>query len=207
LSKCFVLPERKLSRTSRLSGLWNSEYRPWDNRQHREPVFICIPGISAGISRLLQQEGTTFSCCARGYPNDAIDLIEVIMKVVMTLLGLVVVGAGLLGLFSPDELLTIGRDVLTPTGLSVIAFIRVCVGLLLISLATASRMPKTVRILGGISLIAGVATPFFGVDRSVSVLNWWAAQGPVVERLAGLVLVGMGAFMIYAFRSISRQSV
>jgi hypothetical protein len=128
------------------------------------------------------------------------------MKAVVTILGLVVLGAGLLGLLSPDILVTIGRDVLTPTGLYVIALIRVCVGLLLIFLATASRMPKTVRILGGIVLIAGVATPIFGVDRSVSVLNWWAAQGPVVERLAGLVLVAIGAFMIYAFRSISRQS-
>jgi hypothetical protein len=128
------------------------------------------------------------------------------MKVLTTVLGLLAVGVGILSQISPDVLVRIGRTVVTPTGLYVIAFVRVCIGLMLILVARTSRMPKTVRILGCIALIAGIVTPLFGVDRSVAVLNWWTAQGPVVGRLPGLVLAAVGVFMIYAIASGRRHA-
>lgn len=129
------------------------------------------------------------------------------MKTVITIVGLLAVGAGIIGLIVPNVLLTVGRDVLTPTGLYVIAALRVFIGLLLIVAAKASRMPRLVRILGSIVLVAGIATPLFGVDRSVAILDWYARQGLFVLRLAALVLVAAGAFMIYVIGSLRRRAV
>jgi len=128
------------------------------------------------------------------------------MKVLITIVGLIAFGVGVADLVSPEILLTIGRDVLTPAGLYVIAFVRVGVGLLLLGAATTSRMPRAVRILGAVVLISGIATPIFGLQRSLSVLNWWAAQGPFVTRFAGLVLVTLATLMIYATRPVRRRA-
>ena len=128
------------------------------------------------------------------------------MKVLITIVGLIAFGVGVADLVSPEILLTIGRDVLTPVGLYVIAFVRVGVGLLLLGAAKTSRMPRAVRILGAVVLISGIATPIFGLQRSLSVLNWWAAQGPFVTRFAGLVLVTLATLMIYATRPVRRRA-
>ena len=127
------------------------------------------------------------------------------MKVLITIFGLIAFGAGVADLISPDIVVTIGRDVLTPTGLYVIAFVRVGLGLLLLAAAKTTRMPKSVRVLGAVVLISGIATPIFGLERSLSVLNWWAAQGPLVTRLAGLLLVTLATLMIYATRPLPRR--
>ena len=126
------------------------------------------------------------------------------MKVLITIFGLIAFGVGVADLVSPEIFLTIGRDVLTPAGLYFIAFVRVGLGLLLLGAAKTSRMPRAVRILGAVVLISGIATPIFGLQRSLSVLNW-AAQDPLVTRFAGLLLVTLATLMIYATRPVRRR--
>jgi hypothetical protein len=121
-------------------------------------------------------------------------------------IGLVVVALGVVAIATPDNLVTIGRDVATPTGLYVVAVLRVCIGLAFIFAAPTSRMPRTVRIVGGIVVIAGIVTPMFGVDRSLAVVNWLAAQGPLLIRLAAVWIVALGSFMIYATGSVRRAA-
>src|SRR5438093_1372118 len=116
------------------------------------------------------------------------------MKLLATIVGLLVVALGALGLIAPDDLVTIGRNAVTPAGVYVIAGLRVCVGLVLTIAAPRSQMPKTVRILGAIALINGITTPMFGVDRSRAAFNWWASQGPFFIRLASVIAAAFGAF-------------
>jgi hypothetical protein len=71
-------------------------------------------------------------------------------------------------------------------------------GLVLFFAAPASRMPRTLRVFGGIVCIAGITTPMFGVNRSHAVVNWWAAQGPLFIRLEGLGAAALGGFIIYS---------
>jgi hypothetical protein len=115
-----------------------------------------------------------------------------------------VAAAGVVGLLAPDVLVSMGRGALTPTRLYVIAGLRICIGLLLILAAKASKMPRTVATLGIIVLVAGVVTPLFGVDRSVAVLDR-VAQHPSTVRMAALILAAFGAFIIYVFRSVRRS--
>ena len=60
---------------------------------------------------------------------------------------------------------------------------------------------RGLRMLGLIVIIAGLATPAFGVARSLAVLNWLASAGPLVMRLDAVVGLVVGGFLVYAFRA------
>ena len=119
------------------------------------------------------------------------------MKVLLTGLGIIVILAGLLGLVAPNVLLSMGRSVITPAGIYIIAALRIGVGILFIYTARTSRMPRTVRVLGLAVVLAGIATPVFGMDRSLAVLGWWSGQSAFMLRAPALIMVGIGAFVVY----------
>jgi hypothetical protein len=56
------------------------------------------------------------------------------------------------------------------------------------------------RVLGVIVIIAGLVTPWFGVDRSRAVVDWWVSAGPWVMRLVAVVPLVVGGFLVYVFR-------
>lgn len=114
------------------------------------------------------------------------------------IVGLLIVAFGLVGMTLPGDLVLIGRDVLTPTGLYVIAILRVCVGVALILAASTSRMPILLRLVGTIAVVAGLTTPLFGVDRSLAVVSWWAGLSPMFTRLASMFAMAFGCFIVYA---------
>ncbi len=75
---------------------------------------------------------------------------------------------------------------LTSGGLYTAAFFRVVFGLALIGLASASRAPRTIRVLGAFMIVAGISLPFIGVDglrALVDGIDWFAAQDTVVIRI------------------------
>lgn len=121
-----------------------------------------------------------------------------VMNLLAIVVGLLIVAVGVVGMTAPDSLVTIGRNALTPTGLYVIAVLRVCIGIVLILAAPTSRMPKTLRVLGAVAVIGGITTPLFGVDRSRAVVSWWVSQSPLFLRLAALFAAAFGSFIIYA---------
>ena len=89
---------------------------------------------------------------------------------------------------------------ITPGGLYAIAALRVAIGLVLLLAAPASRAPRTLRVLGVIVIFAGLVTPWFGVARSLAVLDWWASVGPSLRRLEAGVAVALGGLLVYGFR-------
>ena len=115
-----------------------------------------------------------------------------------TVVGVLIVLAGLVGVITPNEISAIGGYVVTRNGLYIVAVLRICIGIVFILAAPASRMPRTVRTIGGIALIAGIVTPLFGVERSRAVLDWWISRSSIFMRLAGVVAIAAGAFIIRA---------
>jgi hypothetical protein len=91
-----------------------------------------------------------------------------------------------------------GRSVLTPAGLYVIGALRIGIGVVFFMAGTASRAPRTLRLLGVIVIVAGLVTPIFGVDRARAILDWEAAHGPWLVRLAGGFAVLLGGFVGFA---------
>ena len=128
----------------------------------------------------------------------------------MRLLGLVIGALVILGsaitLAAPDLRLALERLVVTPAGLYVIAVLRIAIGLMFVLAAPASRAPRTLRALGLIAIIAGLATPWFGVARAQAVLNWLASAGPLWMRLDAGVGMAMGGFLVYVFRPPTRRA-
>ena len=105
---------------------------------------------------------------------------------------------GLTGIFMPDTLISVGRYAVTPNGLYAVAALRVGIGLVLMLVARVSRAPKSLRTVGAVVLVAGLATPFFGADRARAVLDWEATQGPAPIRIGAVLAVLAGAFLAFA---------
>ena len=125
------------------------------------------------------------------------------MRVLTLLVALFIMVVGLVGVFTPDSLITVGPYVVTPLGLYVVAAVRVGIGLLLMLVARISRAPRTLRAFGAVVFVAGLATPLFGVERARAILDWEATQGTALVRVvAGLLFVigGSIAFAVGAGR-------
>ena len=120
------------------------------------------------------------------------------MRTLALLIALFVMAVGLAGIFTPDSLMTVGRYVVTPLGLYAVAAFRVGIGFVLMLVARISRAPTTLRTLGAVVLIAGLATPLFGVERARAVLDWEATQGTALIRVVAGLLVALGGFIAFA---------
>ena len=120
------------------------------------------------------------------------------MSLVAAVSGLLIIVMGALGVVSPPRLLALVARSQSQRGLYVIAAIRVVFGAAFLVAAAGSRAPAFLQILGVISLIAGVATPFFGVHRFQAIFSWWSLRPAVVLRLWCLVIVLLGAAVVWA---------
>jgi len=120
------------------------------------------------------------------------------MAIIALVLSLFVAALGALGVVSPMRLLGIVRRFQSPAGLYAAAAIRLVLGAALWEAAPASRAPEAVRIVGFIVFVAGLITPFFGLERLGRVMDWWSARGTVFMRVwAGFALV-FGLLLAYA---------
>jgi hypothetical protein len=123
-----------------------------------------------------------------------------ILKIIATLMSLAVAGLGVLGVVFPEVLLRFGGSLLAPPELYAVAAVRVIFGALLISVAAVSRTPMALRILGGFIVVAGVFTPFFGVERFGGAIAWLSERLSLVRGFA-LVPVLLGLLLVYAINS------
>lgn len=120
------------------------------------------------------------------------------LNVAAMIIGLAIAGLGCVGLVAPAVLLDFGNSLLTETGLYIVAAIRVAFGLLLLFAARRSRMPRALRAIGIVIIIAGLITPLFGVERSASMFAWMTTRGPTFVRVVAIFALALGAFILYA---------
>ena len=129
------------------------------------------------------------------------------MRLVGLAVGAVVILASAIGFAAPELRLAFERSAITPAGLYAIAAFRIAIGLTFVLAASASRTPRTVRLLGLIIVIAGLTTPWFGVARAEAVLNWLASASPLLMRLDASVGMALGCFLVYVFSPRSRPAI
>ncbi len=99
---------------------------------------------------------------------------------------------------APARLLNVTRWFQTPVGLYAASALRLLLGVALFLVAPSSRAPRVLRILGILIFVAGLVTPFIGVDRSRKLLDWWSARGPGFNRVWAAVSFAFGLFLVYA---------
>jgi hypothetical protein len=124
------------------------------------------------------------------------------MRIVVLLIALVIIVMGGVGVVAPDMVMAMRREyVAIPRGVYTVGSIRVALGLLLILVAPASRMPKPMRVLGVLvcaqGLIQIIGMPFVGLDRARAILEW-EAMHPALLRVGALVALATGGFNAYA---------
>jgi hypothetical protein len=120
------------------------------------------------------------------------------VKTLAFVIGLYILAVGAIGIFTPSGLVWIAQRFATPVDWYAIAAVRVAFGVLLISVAKASRAPRTLRVVGFIPLVAALATPFVGVERARAIIEWWSLQGSGFVRLSVIPLLALGRFVAYA---------
>ena len=106
---------------------------------------------------------------------------------------------GIMGLVSPESGTAVRRLYFgTPVGLYAAAAVRVAMGLVVILSASASRAPKTLRVLGGVVCLQGLAATLFGPDRARAILEWESMQGAAVLRAGAAVAIAGWGFVAFA---------
>jgi len=115
------------------------------------------------------------------------------------LVALFTIVVGIVGLVAPDSVTAVRRLYFaTPVGLYSAATVRVGMGLVLILCAAASRAPKTLRALGAVVCMQGLAAALFGPDRARAILEWEAMQGTALLRVGAAVALATGGFVAFA---------
>ena len=121
------------------------------------------------------------------------------MPTVALILSILLAALGTLGLVLPQRLADLARQFLTPGGLILAAAIRILFGLVLVFAAPNARTPEFVRVIGIISLVAGVMTPLLRVEQHRKILDWWVDRGSGLMRIWSAVGLVFGLVLAYAF--------
>ena len=116
------------------------------------------------------------------------------MKAIALIISLLMVSLGLTGVLWPEGLVPLAAYSFTSSGLYVAAAVRVVLGVLLFLAAAATRTPKTVRLIGLIILVAGIATVLIPTERAQLMKEWFPAHLDAV-RMAACLPLAVGIFV------------
>jgi hypothetical protein len=124
--------------------------------------------------------------------------IERPVRVAALLVALFTVGLAVVGLVSPDSVTAVRRqNFATPTGTYAAAAVRLAMGFVVILAATASRAPKTLRLLGALMCMQGLSATLLGPEHARTVLEWETLR-PALLRTGTIVALASGVFMAFA---------
>ncbi len=120
------------------------------------------------------------------------------VRVAALLVAVLTVGLAVVGLVSPDSVTAVRRhNFATPTGTYMAAAVRLVMGLVVILAATASRAPKTMRLLGGLMCLQGLSATLLGAEHARTILEWEAMR-PALLRAGAVVALASGVIMTFA---------
>ena len=120
------------------------------------------------------------------------------MRIAVLVVAVFIIVVGILGVVSPHSVTTARRQYFaTPVLLYAAAAVRVAMGLVVILGAGASRAPKTLRAVGALMCMQGIAATLFGPDRARAILEWESMHSTLLHAGA-LVAVATGCFVVFA---------
>jgi hypothetical protein len=131
------------------------------------------------------------------------------MKTLAFVFGLCITAVAVVGILVPASLVWLAQRFATPGAFYGLAAVRIAFGLLLISVASASRAPKGLRVLGYVIAILGVTTALTGltaIGPARAAIDGWMHQSPAVLRLTGGLILALGGFIAYACEPTRRAA-
>ena len=120
------------------------------------------------------------------------------MKLLAFAIGIIAMGFALTGVARPDFMARLVRYALSPSGLYVVAVVRVAIGLIFFLGAGGSRAPRTMRVIGVMICVVSVALAFCTVEYGDALREWWAIHGPGFVQWGSMFAFAIGAFVAYA---------
>jgi hypothetical protein len=120
------------------------------------------------------------------------------MNFLVALVGWVLVATGLLGIAQPHLMLSWVRGWPQDVRFYVTVGTRVLLGLLFIFAATKCRLPRFIRTIGIIALVAGVVYFFLGRGRLDLLIQWTFGQPSMFIQLLYAVTILFGVALIYS---------
>jgi len=122
------------------------------------------------------------------------------MRLVFILFGALLVIAGMLLLIDPEILFGLLEEDSNSSMVYIGAIvIRLLLGVLFIVYARQSKFPGVIKVLGGIAVIAAILLIFIGQEGFQELIAWVLDVFKSFGRMAGLVIIALGGFLMYAF--------
>lgn len=134
---------------------------------------------------------------------------EIFTQVSTTPLSLAVAAAGVLvfvlgvfGAFRPASLTAlVERLCLSPRGAGLVLVFRASLGILLIAAASGTLYPKTLIVIGALTLAKAMIIPLLGRTRQQNLIKWWCLQPARYIRDWSLIACVFGVFFTCAAMS------
>jgi hypothetical protein len=129
------------------------------------------------------------------------------VKTLVFIFGLCISAVGAVDILAPSVLVAVAQQFVTAGAFYVLAAVRIAFGLILISVSSASRVPKALRLLGYVIVMLGITTALTGLmalGPARGVIDWWLQQAPGVLRLTAGLVLALGVFVAYACAPMRR---
>ena len=120
------------------------------------------------------------------------------MKLLAFAISIIAIGFSLTGLVRPDVLARVARYSFSPSGLYVVAVVRLAIGLIFFLAASSSRAPRTLRVIGVMICVVSVALGFCTIEYGDALREWWTLHGAGFVQVGVLFAFAVGAFVAYA---------
>jgi hypothetical protein len=119
------------------------------------------------------------------------------MRIAALLIALFTLVVSAVGMVVPDSVMEVRRLYYTPSGLLVGGAVRVTMGLVVILAASSTRWPGTLRALGAMMCLQGLAANLLGLEHARAILEWEGMHTALLRAGAGVALAASG-FIAFA---------
>ena len=120
------------------------------------------------------------------------------MEVIVTLLGVLIVGVSLALVVRPLAILGWIGGIPSEVRFWSAIGLRLVLGGVVIAVAPECRAPRIVQAVGAVAIAAAFGLLLLGRQRLDQLVDWWQAQSPGAVRAWSGIALALGAFLVYA---------
>ncbi len=122
------------------------------------------------------------------------------MTLLIISVGVLLLLAGIVIIINPDLIFGFFRNNADKLFLHILAVgLRIVFGLILIYQSNESKFDLAIEIIGWLSIAAAIIMALIGRRNFIRLISWFLSYTSSIGRIGGLLAMGFGAFLIYAF--------